>query len=671
MKFFKLIAIVWISASVFVLQAQVDGRYYLNQGLKLYNAKNYDEAINSLRRSLSVDSSQRKAYHLLAYSYLQLKNWTEAQRFAELGLMRYDQDARLYWLLGESQLQQSNFKDALSSYLRVEKEAGETAPKKNTDLKKRLGQCYSHLGTQAMEAEEKTKAILYFKKANQYLKNDAFTYVNLTLAYGRANEWRESLNTAESGLRLFPKNIALTQAKATAQYQIEDYENLLDSFKKLHLLQPEDLKVAITYGELLMSRQQYVSAAEHYNKLLTDYPKEKSIYESLIHIHESKLYYEGKVEVLNKMLNHFEKVNIYERITETYEIIENWSAARAYYDTLTVLAPEKTSSYQLKIASHYVEEDSLSQAIMILRSLAQKFPNDDEILNELGLAQEKAGVWSEALRSYQRLLEIKATSEVITRLGTAYRKTHHDAEAIHNYRRALAKEKNAEAMLGLSMLIKSSQRDSSINLALDAFQLCFEKLRELEDQLNNRLNGDKSLNSLISNKELLTEIKAVEQRATESFYHLSSYPARQVAPLLLALTQTFPLSARIHYLVAEYEFNRNKKKESEALLSRSIRLDPNREEAHKLLGSLYIDQGDEHNAILSFERCLALNNQQHELYGYLIHLYENTGRLDLLCRKWLIHYNASQEKETIKPHLIEALHKAGRYEEAQQIIQGS
>ncbi len=601
---------------------------------------------------------------------MQVRKWSEAREIIQTGLSHYNDDLGLYWLLGESELQEGHFKEALKSYHRIQKTTGETGPAKKAHLEKRLGQCYTQLGTRALEGKEKKEALQHFKEANRYLKGEAFSHLNLTLAYGQVGEWVESLNTAKKGLLQFPKHLGLIKAKATALYQLKNYEDLPATFKSLYELQPDDLNVAVTYGELLMSSQQYVKAAEHYDELLKKHPKEKGIYESLINIHESKLYYDGKVQVLNRMLDYFDKVEVYERIAKTYESLENWSITRAYYDTLTGITP-RNISYPLKRAITYVEEGSLPLAVRALKKVDQNFPNEPTVIEELGRVQEQAGLWSEALVSYQRLLSLNASPKVFTRLGTVNHNLGSDNIAIHFYRKALGLENNIEATLGLSKLIRATQADSSISLAYSAFQLSFDQLEKFEDQLNNRLNGNNGLNTLISNKELLENIKEAETLATESFYHLSSYSTDHVDPLILNLTHSFPNSGRIHYLVGEYQFKHRRKEESLNLLTRSVELDPNSELAHNLLGELYVGKDEQKKAILSFERSLALNNEQPTLYGQLIDLYQDTGQLDLLCQKWLIRYEASQKKDLIKPHLIEALHKAGRYEEAKQIIQGS
>lgn len=73
-------------------------------------------------------------------------------------------------------------------------------------------------------------------------------------------------------------------------------------------------------------------------------------------------------------------------------------------------------------------------------------------------------------------------------------------------------------------------------------------------------------------------------------------------------------------------------------------------------------------AISSLERALALIPDETSIYSELIQLYREVGQLDQLSDRWSAKFRADKDNELLKEHLIEALHKAGRFDEASEII---
>jgi hypothetical protein len=86
------------------------------------------------------------------------------------------------------------------------------------------------------------------------------------------------------------------------------------------------------------------------------------------------------------------------------------------------------------------------------------------------------------------------------------------------------------------------------------------------------------------------------------------------------------------------------------------------------LGKYFQNKGLSIKAIQSFERAISAAPRNGTPYAELIELYRNIGKLNQLCDRWLARYRADTKNEILKSYLIEALHKADRFEEARQII---
>jgi len=56
-----------------------------------------------------------------------------------------------------------------------------------------------------------------------------------------------------------------------------------------------------------------------------------------------------------------------------------------------------------------------------------------------------------------------------------------------------------------------------------------------------------------------------------------------------------------------------------------------------------------------------------DVYGALIRVHRENGTLDQLIDRWLVRYRAVRSDPELREYLIDALHRAGRREEAREI----
>jgi lipopolysaccharide biosynthesis regulator YciM len=120
--------------------------------------------------------------------------------------------------------------------------------------------------------------------------------------------------------------------------------------------------------------------------------------------------------------------------------------------------------------------------------------------------------------------------------------------------------------------------------------------------------------------------------------------------------------------MGDYYQQQNQQKLSRSHYEKAIRYSPQLRKAHLALAQLFEQAGQNKDAITAYERVLSLDAQKPEAYDALIRLYRKTGKLDKLCDRWKARYRGNTDNETLKEFLIEALHKAERYEEARKLI---
>ena len=105
------------------------------------------------------------------------------------------------------------------------------------------------------------------------------------------------------------------------------------------------------------------------------------------------------------------------------------------------------------------------------------------------------------------------------------------------------------------------------------------------------------------------------------------------------------------------------------ILTRAARSAPRDPEIHRRIAQIYERGGNITGALQAWERALAADNDMEEAYRQLIRLHRANGTLDGLCDRWLARHRADPGNERLADFLVDALHRAGRYEEARQITQ--
>lgn len=654
------------------LMAQVHPEYFLRQGMEVYQEKKFSEAIQYFSTALSLDSSNTSVYYILSAAFLANQEAGKSLRIAKKGMEKFPLESSFYWLAAEAELQLQNFPAALNFYKEVKKhyiKEGKLPQQVNERmLKERIGQLNSQLGSLAAKENNYQKALSYFQEAYRYLPEHPSSYTNLAFTYLQLQRWEQALAVAEKGLLKFPDQQSLIGIKTNALYQKKDYKGLIDEYRKLYQQNPEELEVAITYAELLMADQQYQEAQDFYTRLLEAHPTEKQIYESLIRVYESNLNYPAKVTVLKKMLPHFqEKAPIYQQLSETLSMMEKWKDARAYYDTLLQWSDDPIAIKE-KIAQTYLEQDSLQQAEEIYLALLSSNSEIPELFLQLGKIQEELLRWQEALETYKRWNDLTGSEKSFIRLGFVHEKLGNRDSALKNYETTIRNgTTNPLPFLGVSRLLRQSNLDSSFQLSKNALSLSFEQLKQEEKKVTTLFSGSKSLTELSRQKQVIAEAKKQEEAATEAFDHFTSFDYEKVKPALLTLTEDFRESAKLHFLIGRFYYRNQEYESALQRLNSSVGLYSNMAEAHLLIGKIQRKKENLLQSILAYERVLTLDAKNKEAYQQLIKLYQQEDKLELLSDKWLARYRGDQKNQVLKEYLMEALHKAGKFELAKEI----
>lgn len=654
-----------------VLSAQTDHHY---QGMQYYNDQNYESAIEAFETALFLDPMRPEAHLMLVSSYLLTQSLQKAEIMAKEGLELFPAMKAFHWMLAETYMQMQKIELAAVQYNIVHDLLSENRNFQPVDISEnqvrlRMGQIEMLSASDAYSTGNLNEAVMHMEKAVGYMDNSVEAYLNLAYLYVETEEFEKNLELIEKARSQFPENTDLLRIKAITYQGLDDSEQLLEQYSVIYGNKPVRVEDGIIYAELLLSSGKSLDAMKVLQELLELYPEERKIYDLLISYFDSTLNIDAKRRLLRKMTHQFpDNEDLFEEIAKTYLVQQDWNRARQLYDSLRV----KTNNdqyYQLKIASVYEQQDSLKAAERIYREQLSLSDSDEMLLRQLGRNLDLQNAWKSSVEVYEEIVAQSGLGADYTRLGVALFYNSEIDEAHSALKTALSNgPAQAETFFYLSRIEQmKGEMESSIENAEKAIRLSFSELETKQRSLQGEISRG-GLASQIGNQGSREELESINDLAEGSFkWFVTEFPEYRVKPVLDELLKKYNLSAVLFLFAGDYFARTGDIQKSIDLLEQSLLFNSRLFKTHFLLGQLYekVEQID--NAIQSYKRANGIDPNESEIYTSLIRLYSAKGELDTLCDSWVTRYK-SEGHPVLKTHLIEALHKADRFEEASQIL---
>lgn len=665
---------VLIISSAEIIQAQSMAE---RNGIQHFQQGDYHLAIDVLEEVIEDEPLRPQPYLILISSYLETRNAPEAEEISNIAMNFFPEMAAFQWLLAEALLQQQKFNEALPRYTNVAESLGKgdnLDPLQVTSdhAKRRTGQVHQALAAEAYQENRPAEAIEEMREAVKILQDSVQAHQNLAVLLMEEEQYEEVIEAVDQAREIFPDNVELLQMKASAYYQMEDQQAVLEQFAELYQMNPDDIGSGLIYAELLIADQRSNDGIEVLEELLERHPEEKRIYRMMADLNERRFNTEGKRAVLREMQKQFpDDPDILLEITETYETDEKWKDARAVYDSLSVMTGDELT-YGLAAAETYEAQDSLSDAEDVYENLNQTYPENPELLYNIGQNLESQEKWHDASRVYRTLLEVsdERKTKAMIRLGISLMNSGGENEAIEYLQQAVALgTENPEAYLFLSRLEqKRSNIDKSFDLGREALQKSLQQISEQQQALEAQIQQE-GIYSQMGNEEQVRDIEKLNRLSEESFEWLTkTFRQDRVEPVLEGLLEQYQTSGRLFYMTGSYFEERGNDERALELLEMAVRYIPKLAEAHLERANILEKNNLTAQAIAAYERAGSLDPENPLPYKALIRLYRKQGKLDALCDRWIVRYRAKPNNEVLHSHLVEALHKANRFKEADEIL---
>jgi len=653
----------------------------LSDGIQRFEQGDFAGAIPPLQRAIAADSSRAAAYPLLATALLRTGQTASALDVAQSGARRFPDHATLALLTAEAYLQLDTPASALPWLQRVDervRRAGpDVLPARTTpeQLRQQIAQVQRVLGGRHAERRAWDRATSHFQSARRYAPDSVATHRNLAYAYVQQEQWGKALDAANTGLARFPNDEGLLRLKASVLYEQQILDELAAVLERLYRLRPDDPSLGVSYGQALLANRKAQESQAVFDSLLQRFPRERPIYEALIDLNRRRLNYPGVLEVLRRMETAFPDDDaIPRRRARVHALLEDYAAARAIYDSLRTRSPAD-ASLGLAIGSTYEQQDSLQAAAAAYRHVVDQQPDHPAALRALGRVLEAQERWPDAQRVYEQLAAVHSDPHAHVRMGWVHEQRGQPADAAAAYRQALDADTDDPLAAYRYSALLLEQGDGTearaFALAERALRQSLRGVKDAQELMMASPSSDRPSGAApdSAQQRAAARLDRLDDIATDAFRHFTTaFPRSRTEPVLQDLLRRYARSGRLPFLMGRYY----EQHADTALALQHYRdaaaANPDFRDAHLALGRLYETQGNVVEAIRSFERALALDATDPAGYDALIRLYRQRGQLDALIARWKARYRATTSNAVLRDHLIEALHKAGRYEDAQPLI---
>ncbi len=231
-------------------------------------------------------------------------------------------------------------------------------------------QSLNMLGVVALQKEQPTAAMSFFKQVLRLDNANQDAHCNLGNAYQCLKRYQEAIDEFDIALTLTTNQLGIMLNKCECQRQMGNNDDALNTALALSRLAPDNLAGWFVLGNVLSEQLQYAEAIDAYQKALTIDPK---------------------------------SVDTYCNLGLTYKTIGNLPQAEHCYQSALTYAPDNTN-----VLNNYgvllKERGELEIASNIFQRCCDINPNFDAARINLGDAYYELGLFKHSIKQYQTVL---------------------------------------------------------------------------------------------------------------------------------------------------------------------------------------------------------------------------------------------------------------------------
>lgn len=657
-----------------LVTAQVLNQDDISRAAEKFEDERYEEVVELLAPRMDRSGIPAGAYQLLVSAYLQKGNIADAYHYIQQGVNQHVRSLDLR-LLKVEVLQRRDSGRALEEMIAVmeEKQQGMLQSNRFTseDLEDFKAQLSLLRGQELLVQSEYEAAIDYFQSARVLAGHQVEANRGLLYALFQLGDYQQVLQHYEELPGDVQEDHQIISIHSNALLESGETEQLTETYRQRYESNPDDLESGLIYSQLLIESGEIMAANELYNELLENHPEERVIYEHLLELNQRQMNFEGVANVVERMTEAFpEDKELPLKLAGAYENMGDKEEAMAVYDSLK---QERGNIYEIAQprAALLFEQGKKEQAYDDLKASEGQAEAAQKSL-DLGKIAYRKNAPGEAVTHFTDYLDANpADSLALILKGRSHLKNNSVDEALQTYKKAIDSGAHwPEAYLHLFRNESLPHTDKSE--WFNALSRTLQVLQTHQEQLSVQAQMALQSGTLISEDPFYSAADQLEdmQQSLEELQQLAleTLEASQLEALLRDLRQKHGEFAGVYELSGDFYQQMEDYEKALSTYKDGIDVDAENQSVVLSIAEIKQEQGETEEAILWYERALNIEPTS-EVYSALIRLYRENGNLDSLIDRWLIRYEARRQDEVFTEHLIEALHRAGRIEEAQEIVQ--
>ncbi len=640
----------------------------LQSAINAYKSGRYQEASVLFENVLKNGNGNKDAYMAAVDCYLRLKNFTKAIYWLEKSLARFGNDFSAEYALSQLYTQTGNYSKSLDALLALLKKY----PDSSAVLKNDISDVFVLLGNSQFNKENFNGSIENFKQALIYNNKNIDAKKNLAITFIRLKRYSEALPYAEDTYKVLPDDKITRQMYFEVLIGLELFEKALVVAKKLADDEPDDIKIQLNLAMLHRYNQNAEDAYLVYESLRMKFPENKDVVTAetdlLLLIGES----DKVINIYRDFLTlrpYDEEINL--ALGGIYENKKMYDSALSVYRFMQVNNIGEEGG--LNIAKVFITMGKKDTAITVLKEYIKKVPRRPEafyliteLLKEKKSYQEVQNYLIDGITLFptEVLLSIDLAKLLINRNNPDsalivldnIRGVHNEYPEINYLFGTIFRDRNdsAKAQFYFIRTIKYGLKRSEI--------LQMGLLQQTSTLINNSSNQD-------SAQQTANQLDTLRMFLKASFDSLRELVNdEKYLQILDDLIKDVPSGAVLYLYKAKYLNEIGNFDEAEKNIDYSLRLAYSSEEVQREAGIFFEARGNFEKALEAFRAAFTLNNKEPFYCSKIIDNAMRVGRLNEICDYWKALYLADKRKTVLREFLIEALHKSGRTEEAQAII---
>lgn len=639
------------------------------RGVSLYQQGKFKEAGAIFEQIIEKGNATQEVYEGAIDCALKTNSFTKAISLIEKALKRFGRNYGYELTLGQLFAQSNSLSKAITVLTKMK-----SAWPDSSEPVHLLSDIYGVTGNQRFQEADYSSAVSAYISALTYNPRNKDVRRNLISAYLALSQLKKAAETAEAGLKLFPKDEDFRQIYLETLIYAEDYEAALKIVQQQAKDNPENLNTQLSLALLYRYTRRADESLRIYAELRAKHPSSKEVYTAEI----SYLQLAGASDSIiiryrEFLANNPDDTDFMLKLGRQYERKKLYDSSRTIYTEL--ITKDLFRDAPVLIAKTWLAQGATDTAYSILKQyISSGGKSSDGFLELYHLYINKSDLTAAEAHLKLAIERVENNVQFHILLAAIYITQNRLDEAVpvlEPVRDDMKSYPEIPFLTGRIYLLKQDTSRAVFNF-IRAVKYAIQNSQLLQAQLATRSSGSNFMNpdSLDVLKETSSALDSVSSILKESFSYLRRILNYQdFISNMSSLILESPNAAILYLQRGRFYHESGMRAEAEQDFATALSLSPNSEEMQYEAGLFYESTEQFTKAYSSYMNAWSLNRKNPLLFRKVIDMAFKADKLEQVCDYWLNIYSLDKENTLLREFLIEVLHAAGRHSDASRVMQ--